>query len=152
MRPRQRALPILAAAVLTVGAIEAGRDNNVIPDAATLRLNLRWFSEAVREQLLQRIDGVNPAVEQVMGQGRVVAQLPAVMGSEDFQEAFRPLKTPYAFLLIGVAPPKLFAAAQAKGQQFPYANHNPDFMVDLDAIPIGTQVNTAAALALLRKR
>ncbi len=31
-------------AVLTVGAIEAGRDNNVIPASAVLKLNLRWFS------------------------------------------------------------------------------------------------------------
>ena len=74
------------------------------------------------------------------------------MGSEDFQEAFPSLgKVPYAFILIGVAPPALFAKAQAAGQPFPYANHNPDFFVDLAAIPIGAKVDTVAALSVLAK-
>ena len=34
---------------------------------------------------------------------------------------------------------------------FPFANHNNDFVVDLAAIPLGTRVNTVAALALLAK-
>jgi hippurate hydrolase len=37
-----------AAAVLTVGSIVAGRDNNVIPELAVLKLNLRWFTPEVR--------------------------------------------------------------------------------------------------------
>ncbi len=49
-------------AVLTVGAVEAGRDNNVIPGEATLRLNLRWFDRAVREQMLRRIDEVSNGI------------------------------------------------------------------------------------------
>jgi acetylornithine deacetylase/succinyl-diaminopimelate desuccinylase-like protein len=39
------------AAVLSVGAIEAGRDNNGIPETAVLKLNLRWFDEAVRDTI-----------------------------------------------------------------------------------------------------
>ena len=175
-------------AVLTVGSIVAGRDNNVIPSTATLLLNLRWFTPEVREQMITRIDEVNtgvavaagvskdqmpertmkgnagplvndealvarinPSLVELLGKAGVIDKFPAVMGSEDFQEAFRPLGTPYAFLLIGVAPPELFAKAQAAGQQFPYANHNPDFFVDLAAIPVGAKANTVAALALLRK-
>lgn len=177
-----------APAVITVGAIEAGRDNNVIPDRAVLRVNLRWFTPAVREQLLRRIDEVNrgvavaagvaedrmptrqmkgnagplvndaalvarinPSLRQLLGADKVWDQFPAVMGSEDFQEAFAGMNTPYAFMLVGVAPPELVAKANAKGRPFPYANHNPDFFVDLAAIPLGTKVNTVAALTVLRK-
>jgi hippurate hydrolase len=73
------------------------------------------------------------------------------MGSEDFQEAFKSLATPYAFMLVGVAPPALFAQARAAGKPFPYANHNPDFFVDLAAIPIGAKVNAVAVLSVLAK-
>jgi amidohydrolase len=177
------------AAVLSVGSIVVGRDNNVIPDVAVLKLNLRWFTPEVREQMLKRIDEINngvaiaagvgndklptrlmkgnagpvvndkslvarinPSLEALMGKGKVIDQFPAVMGSEDFQEAFRLLNTPYAFMLIGVAPPELFAKAQAAGKPFPYANHNPDFFVDLAAIPIGAKVNAVAVLSIVAKR
>ena len=44
------------AAVVTVGAIQAGTDNNVIPASALLKLNLRWFNEKDRKTM---IDGIN---------------------------------------------------------------------------------------------
>ena len=177
-----------ASAVLSVGSIVVGRDNNVIPDSAVLKLNLRWFTPEVREQMLKRIDEINqgvaiaagvstdkmptrlmkgnsgplindkalvarinPALEGLLGKGKVIDQFPSVMGSEDFQEAFKPLNTPYAFMLVGVAPPDMFAKAQAAGKPFPYANHNPDFFVDLAAIPIGAKVNAVAQLSVLAK-
>ncbi|KPQ26726.1 MAG: amidohydrolase [Porphyrobacter sp. HL-46] len=51
-----------SAAVLSVGAIEAGRDNNVIPQTATLKLNLRWFDSAVRDMMIRRIDEISRGV------------------------------------------------------------------------------------------
>lgn len=177
-----------SAAVLTVGAVQAGRDNNVIPSTATLMLNLRWLQPAVREQMLTRIDevnkgvaiaagmgpdkmpkrtmkgtapplvndarlvdAVNPSLTELLGAGRVINNFPTVMGSEDFQVAFEPLGTPYVFLLIGIAPPEKFAAAQKAGRAFPYSNHNPDFFIDLAAVPLGAKIDTVAALALLAK-
>ena len=174
--------------VLTVGAVQAGRDNNVIPASAELRLNLRWFDRAVREKMLKRIDeinkgivvgaglgedkvpvremkgsagplnnnaqlaaAINPSLTELLGAGKLVDKFPAVMGSEDFQEAFAKTGTPYSFLLIGIAAPDRVAAAKAQGRMFPFANHNNDFVVDLAAIPLGTRVNTVAALALLAK-
>ncbi|WP_394304593.1 amidohydrolase [Pseudomonas danubii] len=178
-----------ASAVLSVGSIVAGRDNNVIPETSVLKLNLRWFTADVREHMLKRIDEINrgiaiaagvsadqmptrlmkgnsgplindkalvarinPSLEALLGQGKVIDHFPAVMGSEDFQEAFKPLGTPYTFLLVGVAPPELFAKAQAEGRPFPYSNHNPDFFVDLSAIALGAKVNTVAVLSILAKR
>jgi amidohydrolase len=184
-----RTLDPQASAVLSVGAIVAGRDNNVIPQTSELKLNLRWFTPEVREQMIKRIDEINkgiaiaagvpadkmpvrvmkgnagplvndkavvaranPSLEALLGKGKVIDNFPSVMGSEDFQEAFQSLKTPYAFLLIGVAPPEAFAKAVAEGRPFPYSNHNPDFFVDLAAIPIGAKVDTVAVLSVLAKR
>ena len=181
-----RSIDPQAPSVLTVGAVIAGRDNNVIPASAELRLNLRWFDRAVRDQMLARIDeinrgitigaglpedkvpvremkgsagpldndpklvaAINPALTTLLGAEHVWTSFPSVMGSEDFQEAFAGTRTPYTFLLIGIAEPSRFAAAQAAGRQFPFANHNSDFAVDLPAIPLGTRINTVAALALL---
>lgn len=94
---------------------------------------------------------INPALTSLLGDGKVIGNFPTVMGSEDFQDVFDSTKTPYVFLLIGVAPVDQFQAAQKAGRPFPYSNHNPDFFVDLAAIPIGAKVNTVAALSLLAK-
>jgi hippurate hydrolase len=50
------------ATVLTVGAISAGIDNNVIPGSAILKLNLRWFSEKDRTSLLDGIKRINEGI------------------------------------------------------------------------------------------
>ncbi len=39
-------------AVLTVGSIQAGADNNAIPATALVKANIRWYDPAVRRQLL----------------------------------------------------------------------------------------------------
>lgn len=49
-------------AVLTVGAINAGTDNNVIPASATLKVNLRWFNEKTRATLLEGIQRINEGI------------------------------------------------------------------------------------------
>ncbi|WP_026209743.1 amidohydrolase [Cytophaga aurantiaca] len=51
-----------AAAVLTVGAVQAGTDNNVIPASATLKLNLRWFNETDRKLMLDGINQINTGI------------------------------------------------------------------------------------------
>jgi amidohydrolase len=50
------------AAVLTVGAIHAGVDNNVIPASATVKLNLRWFNDKTRTTLIDGIKRINEAI------------------------------------------------------------------------------------------
>ena len=49
-------------AVLTVGSFQAGNANNVIPDTATLKVNIRWFEPAVREKLIAGIKRVTDAI------------------------------------------------------------------------------------------
>jgi hippurate hydrolase len=48
--------------VLTVGSFQAGNANNVIPDTATLKVNIRWFDTKIREQLISGIKRVTDAV------------------------------------------------------------------------------------------
>jgi len=50
------------AAVLTVGAMQAGIDNNVIPEQAILKLNLRWFSDRDRNILVDGIERINKGI------------------------------------------------------------------------------------------
>lgn len=50
------------AAVLTVGAIHSGGDNNVIPPSAVVKLNLRWFTESTRNILLDGINRINEGI------------------------------------------------------------------------------------------
>lgn len=50
------------AAVLTVGAIHGGVDNNVIPPSAVVKLNLRWFTDKTRNVLLDGIKKINEAI------------------------------------------------------------------------------------------
>src|SRR3546814_15440380 len=46
------------AAVLTVGVLQAGTKENVIPDEAVIKLNLRTFDAGVRERVLASIERI----------------------------------------------------------------------------------------------
>ena len=49
-------------AVLTVGSFQSGNSNNVIPGSTLLKLNLRWFSDKVRNTLIEGIKSVNEGI------------------------------------------------------------------------------------------
>jgi hippurate hydrolase len=54
-------------------------------------------------------------------------------------------------MYVGTAKPEHFQKAQAEGKLVPYSNHNPDYQVDLDAIPLGAKIGTLSAMELLAK-
>jgi amidohydrolase len=54
-------------AVLTVGSIQAGTKSNVIPDQATLQLNIRTFSDSARTTILDAIRRIVTAECQASG-------------------------------------------------------------------------------------
>ena len=175
------------AAVLTVGALQAGADNNVIPDRALLKANLRWFDPQIREQLLDGIRAVSegiaraygmpddrlPAITmkggstplvnddplcrrvaaalgEALGPDNVITDFPRVLGSVDCHLLKGPHDdVPLAYLSVGVADPAVCAAAAADGKLFPYAPHNPEYLVDLAAIGVGTKIAGHAMRALL---
>ncbi|MEY2922590.1 MAG: hypothetical protein RL108_1216 [Bacteroidota bacterium] len=175
-------------AVLTVGAINAGIDNNVIPASVILKLNLRWFNEIDRKLLIDGIkkinegiafsnglpeelypkikmkqyvtplknnkilvDKINPILELIGGPGKNL-QFPPVMGSEDFHHLIKDYPAiPYDYILVGIANPKTFLEANAKGNFFPFFNHNSDFLVDLSAIPYYTIFGSMSLLETFKK-
>ena len=55
------------AAVVTVGALQAGTKENVIPDEATIKLNVRTFDEDVREKVLDAIERIANAESDASG-------------------------------------------------------------------------------------
>jgi hippurate hydrolase len=57
-------------AVLTVGSLQAGTKSNVIPDQATLQLNVRTFSEATRRTVLDAVRRIVTAECQASGSPR----------------------------------------------------------------------------------
>jgi amidohydrolase len=75
-----------SAAVLTVGSIQAGRDNNVIPQTATLKLNLRWLQPEVRETMLKRIDEINNGI--AIGAGLPPEQMPTRTTTAEYSGRF----------------------------------------------------------------
>lgn len=54
-------------AVLTVGSFQAGLANNVIPDSATLKLNLRWYDPEVKQAMLEGIRSVTDNIARMYG-------------------------------------------------------------------------------------
>src|SRR4051812_34228466 len=53
-----REVPPGETAVLTVGSIQAGTKSNVIPEQATLQLNVRTFSESTRSTVLAAVERI----------------------------------------------------------------------------------------------
>ncbi|MCR6650066.1 MAG: amidohydrolase [Cellvibrionaceae bacterium] len=186
-----RAITPQETAVLTVGSIQAGSDNNVIPSSALVKANLRWYDPAVRETMLQGIKSISEGIarsyglpedmmpvitmkggstplindealanrladtlKKFMGEKNVVTEFPPATGSEDVHllRGNYGEDVQFNYLVVGVADPKVFAEAQKKGQMFPYSSHNPNFIVDLAAIPVGTKVAVLSMLDLLAKK
>ena len=59
-----REISPLDSAVLTIGALQAGTKENIIPDQATLKLNMRTYDEDVREHMLGAIHRICDAEAQ----------------------------------------------------------------------------------------
>jgi hippurate hydrolase len=59
------------AAVVTVGVLQAGAKENVIPDEATIKLNVRTFDERVRERVLGSIKRIVNAEAAAAGAPRM---------------------------------------------------------------------------------
>ena len=53
--------------VVTVGAINAGTENNTIPGEAVLKLNFRFFSEEVRQKLFEGVKAISEGIARTYG-------------------------------------------------------------------------------------
>ena len=62
-----RELAANEAAVVTVGSLQAGTKENVIPDEAVIKLNVRTFDEGVRKRILAAIERIVNAEAEASG-------------------------------------------------------------------------------------
>ena len=53
--------------VVTVGAFNAGINNNVIPEEATLKVNFRFFSEDTHKQLYKGVESISNGIARTYG-------------------------------------------------------------------------------------
>ena len=147
--------------ICCVGQLAAGHTDNVIPDYAQMKISLRSYDVALESFIVENIRAIaenaaaaqggtvkfhhetkalpvinHPVVRQavlesaakVVGEGNI-APMPIKMSSEDF--SFFVDKKPGAFIRLGTR-------NAAKGcVTLP---HNNDFLLDEDALPIGSQV------------
>ena len=67
----ERLQAVLTVAVVTVGVLQAGTKENVIPEEAIIRLNIRTFDEGVRKHVLAAIERIVNAEAQASGAPRV---------------------------------------------------------------------------------
>ena len=77
---------------------------------------------------------------------------PASMGSEDFPYLIINSKKDYVYdyIHVGVSNIEACAKQSKDGKSSIYGNHNPNFSVDLSAIPYGTIIGSSALLELLK--
>jgi IAA-amino acid hydrolase len=166
-----RELDPLGAGVISITKVHAGDAHNVIPPAVQFGGTMRSLTSKGLQALKQRVSTmvrdlaaahrctadltfvgddypatVNDAEtwravaslgRDLLG-GEAVHELPPVMGGEDF--AFYSERVPSCFVLLGVGNQDIGAT---------YGVHHPKFMVDEDALPIGSALHVAFAVNAL---
>lgn len=97
------------------------------------------------------IDRINPQLANLVEANRLITNFPGTTGSEDAHLLKGDHDTiQFGFIFVGVAEPALFAKAQTEGKMVPFSNHNPNFQVDLNAIPFGTKVAAMMTIGFLQ--
>ncbi len=101
------------AAVVTIGVLQAGTKENVIPDEALIKLNVRTFDEAVRSRVLSAIERIVNAEAAASGAPRAPEITPLdhyplnvndAAASQRIVSAFRAYFTPDRVRHTGPAP------------------------------------------------
>ncbi|MBX3174713.1 MAG: amidohydrolase [Gemmatimonadaceae bacterium] len=157
----------LVPSVVSVGAIDAGIRNNIIPDSAVFIGTIRTFDAAQRDSIFRRIERTATHIAAASGARATVVidsgypvtvntpaltekMLPTlrrvakdvttsdlITGAEDF--SYFQNRVPGFFVFLGVTPIGQDPAVAP-------ANHSPLFFADESALPVG--VNVLASLAL----
>lgn len=100
----------------------------------------------------QMTEKINSSMKEMLGQNNVITNTPALMISEDFHHlVLGNKKSVYDFMFVGTANPDVVAEAKKNGKEYPFYNHNGNYVVDLSAIPLGTQIGATALLEMFKK-
>ena len=168
-----REIDPLSRAVVTVGALNAGKAANVIPDTAELKTTIRSFDPEIREQMHRRIPelvtgiatalGATVTIDYSLGYPPLVNDLDMadlveraaveVLGRENVLEASPGMgaedmayflnRVPGCFYNVGVR-------NEARG--IVWGAHHPRFDIDEDALGVGVKVMTNVVLTWFREQ
>ena len=159
----------LAPSIVTIGKIEGGVRNNIIPDRVEMTGTLRALDADMRIQIHERVRRTAESIAEASGakatvtiergypityndpdltermrptleRSATVLEIPASLGAEDF--SFYQQRVPGVFYWLGGRPPNV-AAADAP------SNHSPHFFVDETALEIGVRSMAGMAVDFL---
>lgn len=159
--------------VITIGMMQAGTAFNIIPETAVLRGTMRTFTPTQREYLLRRLaelasgialsmggscdvevpDGCPPCINDPVITEMVYLAAVASVGKESVKVDESVMTTwgdDMAYFLQSVPGCYFIVGAQNADKGACYPHHHPHFNIDEDALPIGVEVLTRAALDFLR--
>jgi amidohydrolase len=160
-------------AVITIGKIQAGTAFNIIPESAEMHGTMRAFSAEHRSKLVRRIGEIANGIATAMGGSceiEVIDGCPpcvndstvteivhnaavATVGEKKVDDGEEVMTTgsddmacflqavPGCYFIVG-------AKNEEKGANYPH--HHPRFNIDEDALPIGVEVLSRAAMDFLK--
>lgn len=160
-------------AVITIGRITAGTAFNIIPETAELQGTMRAYSHEHREKLVRRIGEVasgialamggtcavevfdgcppcinNPAMTEVVRKAAIEA-----VGEKDVDESEDVMTTgsdDMAYFLNTVPGCYFIVGAHNEDKGAKYPHHHPRFNIDEDALAVGVEVLSRAAMEFLQ--
>ncbi|HJT56278.1 MAG TPA: amidohydrolase [Ktedonobacteraceae bacterium] len=159
-------------AVITIGRISAGTAFNIIPETAELQGTMRAFTPEHREKLVRRIGEVASGIALAMG-GTCAVEVfdgcppcindPAMtevvhkaaieaVGEKDVDESEDVMTTgsdDMAYFLNTVPGCYFIVGAHNEDKGAKYPHHHPRFNIDEDALAVGVEVLSRAAMEFL---
>ncbi len=161
-------------AVITIGIIQAGTAFNIIPESAEMLGTMRAFSAEHRRKLVQRISEIATGIATAMGgscETEVIDGCPqcvndarmteivhnaavAAVGEkevDDNEDVMTTSSDDMAYFLEAVPGCYFIVGAKNEEKGANYPHHHPRFNIDEDAMPIGVEVLTRAAMNFLKE-
>jgi amidohydrolase len=160
-------------AIITIGKISAGTAFNIIPETAEMQGTMRAYTPEHREKLVHRIGEVasgialamggtcaveifdgcppcinDPAMTQVVRKAAIEA-----VGEKDVDDSEEVMTTgsdDMAYFLNAVPGCYFIVGAHNEEKGAKYPHHHPRFNIDEDALAVGVEVLTRAAMEYLK--
>ncbi len=165
---RARRIDPIRPAVITIGAIQGGDANNVIPDAVKLRGTIRSYQDDIREKLWRELEAAMALTRGFGGdyELQIVKGCPSTYNNPDVVASLRSVVTDLygADTLVNNDPSMggedfAFMARKAPGAMFLLGakrdevhrpHHSPIFDLDESVFHMGTALLVSGALKLMR--
>ncbi len=156
-------------AVVTVSMLQGGEAFNILPDQVLLKGTVRTYDPTVRKTILQRMHQIIEGTAQMMGAkaevtveelGPALVNDPATteiiqqairgtLGADALNIGLRTMASEDAAYFLREIPGCYFFVGCTPEDQPPTPHHNPHFMINETALPIGVSVMMAALRKLM---